>query len=48
MSEVIHMCPPVGHGYTNCCGKTPFELPRDDRLTLDPGEVTCTGPEPPP
>lgn len=41
--EIVHQCPPVGHGFTPCCGKTPFELPRDDRMTLDPADVTCPG-----
>lgn len=41
MTEVTHACPPVGSGVTPCCGRTPFELPRDDKMTLDPGLVTC-------
>ena len=24
-----------------CCGLTPFEVPRTDRMTLDPALVTC-------
>jgi hypothetical protein len=28
-------------GLTACCGKTPFELPRMDRLTVDMDKVTC-------
>ena len=40
-AEITHMCPLVGHGYTPCCGKTPFELPRGDRLTNDADLVTC-------
>ncbi len=24
-----------------CCGLTPFEVPRTDRMTLDPKLVTC-------
>ena len=24
-----------------CCGLTPFEVPRTDRITADPGLVTC-------
>ena len=31
----------LGSGTTPCCGKTPFELPLTDRLTLDPQRVTC-------
>jgi hypothetical protein len=40
-AEVTHQCPPDGQGFTPCCGKTPFELPRTDRITLDPSLVTC-------
>jgi hypothetical protein len=39
--EVTHACPPGDSGLTPCCGKTPLELPRTDRLTLDPSLVTC-------
>lgn len=41
--ETIHECPPKGSGVTPCCGKTPFELPYTDRLTLDQKLVTCEG-----
>jgi hypothetical protein len=41
MSDVIHVCPPDGYATTPCCGKSPFDLPRTDRLTLDPSRVTC-------
>jgi hypothetical protein len=30
-----------GSGMLNCCGRTPFEIPRDERITLDPDAVTC-------
>lgn len=30
-----------GKGVTECCGKTPFELPDDDKLTTDPSQVRC-------
>jgi hypothetical protein len=43
--EFTHMCPPVGVYLTPCCGKTPFELPKGDRLTLDADDVTCSGVE---
>lgn len=44
MSETTHACP-VGDGaFTPCCDRTPFELPRTDRMTLDPALVTCPGP----
>lgn len=36
-----HACPPDGSGLTPCCGRTPFELPRTDRITNDPEHVTC-------
>jgi hypothetical protein len=39
--EVTHACPPEGEGLTPCCGRTPFELPMTDRMTLDPALVTC-------
>jgi hypothetical protein len=40
-TEVVHACPPDGSGLTPCCGRTPFELPRTDRMTDDPDMVTC-------
>lgn len=40
-TSVVHECPPESSGLTPCCGKTPFELPKKDRLTLDPKLVTC-------
>ena len=43
MAEVTHQCPPDGSGITPCCGETPFDLPRTDRMTLDPSLVTCHG-----
>lgn len=41
-NTVVHACPPDGSGLTPCCGQTPFELPRDDRMTSDPERVTCS------
>lgn len=42
---VVHLCP-LGHlALTTCCGKTPFELPHEDRLTLHPELATCGGAE---
>lgn len=38
---ITHMSPPDGFGKTPCCDKTPFELPRYDRLTNDRSLVTC-------
>jgi hypothetical protein len=39
--EITHQCPPDGQYVTPCCGLTPFELPRGDRITEDPALVTC-------
>ena len=39
--EVTHACPPGDAAVTPCCGRTPFELPRTDRMTLDSALVTC-------
>lgn len=42
MTETTHRVPPDGgSGLTPCCGKTPFELPRTDRIASDPARVTC-------
>ncbi len=44
--EVTHACPPDGGGgLTPCCHLTPFELPRNHRMTTIPAEVTCGLPE---
>lgn len=40
-TETVHASPPDGSGITPCCGRTPFELPRTDRMTQDPQDVTC-------
>jgi hypothetical protein len=40
--ETVHACPPGNSSLTPCCGRTPFELTRTDRLTYDPAEITCT------
>lgn len=37
----IHACPPDGEMFTPCCGKTPFELPGDHRMTAMAELVTC-------
>jgi hypothetical protein len=47
MAEIIHLCPPDGMIFTPCCGETPFDLPRTDRMTLDPSLVTCYAEEQP-
>jgi hypothetical protein len=41
-AEVVHASPrEEGSGFTPCCGRTPFELSADSRLTLDWDAVTC-------
>lgn len=45
-SETTHGCPPRGSGETPCCGRSPFELPSTDRITLDDALVTCRVVEP--
>lgn len=37
----IHACPPKGAALTPCCQRTPFELPRTDRITVLPEKVNC-------
>ncbi len=39
--EIVHRCPAVESGVTQCCGRSPFELPMTDRLTVDDALVTC-------
>lgn len=41
--EVTHRCPPQGEYLMPCCGLTPYEVPRTDRMTLARELVTCTG-----
>lgn len=43
VEEVVHLCPPRDAGLFPCCGRTPFEVPRWHRMTLDPERVTCPG-----
>lgn len=45
--EVVHRCPGIGEGRTQCCGRIVFELPRHHRMTDFVGLVTCRGPEAP-
>jgi len=40
--SAVHESPRDGSGLTPCCGKTPFELPRTDRMTSNPDRVTCS------
>lgn len=34
-----------GDAVTSCCGRTPFELPRSERITVDPALANCGGHE---
>lgn len=38
-----HQSPTRGSGTMPCCGRTPFEVPRTDRMTVMPLLVTCEG-----
>lgn len=40
-----HIAPLIG-GRMLCCGRTPFELPLIDRMTLEPEEADCMGGNP--
>jgi len=40
--SIVHACPPDLTSIMPCCGRTPFEVPRSDRITVD-GTVTCEG-----
>jgi hypothetical protein len=45
MTDTTHQCPSDnGGGVMPCCGLSPFEVPRTDRITLDPALVTCGAP----
>ena len=44
-NETVHQCPPADEAVMPCCGRTPFEVLRTDRITLDPAKVTCGVPE---
>lgn len=40
--EITHLIAD-GEVVTSCCGRTPFELPRTERLTVDQTLRTCGG-----
>lgn len=40
--EITHACPPGAEIFMPCCGLTPFDVSRWDRITLDPELVTCS------
>lgn len=42
--EVTHACPGEGEFLTLCCGRSPWDLPRSDRVTLVTAAVTCGPP----
>lgn len=41
--EKVHSCPPPGSGLMPCCGRSPFEMPRTDRLARHGEPTTCPG-----
>ena len=41
VAGLVHACPPGDAATTPCCGRTPFELPLNDRITADQALVTC-------
>jgi hypothetical protein len=41
-TPTVHAGPPDGSAVTPCCGRSPFELPRSDRMTYELALVTCT------
>lgn len=43
--ELTHRCPPKGAAVMPCCGRTPFEVPRTDRMTVDSKLVSCHVPQ---
>lgn len=41
MRETVHAAPVGGFSFTPCCDRTLPELPRYDRISRHPHEVTC-------
>jgi hypothetical protein len=39
--EYLHAAPEADQHVSPCCGRTLEQLPRYDRITLDPEQVTC-------
>ena len=39
--RATHLCPLGDGSRTRCCGVLMFELPLDDRITMDPHRVRC-------
>lgn len=40
--ETVHLAPPIGSGTMPCCGKTPWEVPTGDRMTVHEDLATCS------
>ncbi|HEX4727351.1 MAG TPA: hypothetical protein VH298_06110 [Jatrophihabitans sp.] len=40
-SEVVHAAPVDGLSFTGCCDRTVLELPRYERISHDPSQVSC-------
>lgn len=40
-TECLHAQPEPGEAASPCCGRTLDQLPRYDRIVLDPAKVTC-------
>ncbi|WP_375500508.1 hypothetical protein [uncultured Jatrophihabitans sp.] len=40
-AETLHAEPEPGTAASPCCGRTLSQLPRYDRIILDPAQVTC-------
>lgn len=39
--EVVHAAPVDGLSFTGCCDRTLMELPRTERISQDPRQVSC-------
>lgn len=39
--EVVHAAPVDGLSFTGCCDRTLLELPRTERVSRDPAQVSC-------
>ena len=40
-TTTVHACPGDGISRMSCCHRTPFEVPMEDQLSLNPDLVTC-------
>jgi hypothetical protein len=40
--EIVHLCPTDGSGVMPCCGRTPFDVPAWDRMTVHDDQITCS------